>query len=115
MPHWGARGIAGLNHGIIMEVCHIGQANHNNDFDPDGNNQFLVKANGTPRPWHGQARVIYGKQPNGDITIPRGSRFRLVTCSDRPTGRYGTLSTTFADRMIRNNGSVYPQDQFGLL
>ena len=111
MPNYGARCIAAINHGSIMEVAHIGQSNHNNDFDPNGQNQTLVKANGTRRPWHTQARVIYGRQdPSGDITIPRGSRFRLVTCSDRPpTNAYGTLNTTFADRMIRNNGSLYPR------
>ena len=101
LPHWGARGIASMNHGSVTEVAHIGQSNTNDPLD----DQTLVMANGTRRTAHSQARVIWGRQPNGDITIPRGSRFRLVTCNDLPAG----LNTTFANRMIRGNGDYYPR------
>lgn len=98
-PHWGARCIAGLNHGTVMEVCHIGASTSAD------NTQSFVNNAGALSTAHAQARVIYGRQPSGDITIPRGSVFRLVTCDDRPSG----LNTTFADRMIRGNGNFYPR------
>ena len=98
-PHWGARCIAAMNHGSIMEVAHIGPSTSTD------NSQTLVNSAGTPSGAQLQARVIFGAQPNGDITIPRGSRFRLVTCNDRPSG----LNTTFADRLIRNNGDRFPR------
>ena len=107
MPHWGARCIAGLNHGTVVEVAHIGVANNS-----DGGGQTLIHSNGTRHPEHGQARVIFGKQPNGDITIPRGARFRLVHSSDWPLGTAmdsARLSQTAADRMIRDGGVRMPR------
>ena len=98
-PHWGARCIAAMNHGSIMEVAHIGPSTSTD------NSQTLVNSAGTVSTAQLQARVIFGAQPNGDITIPRGSRFRLVTSTDAPPG----LNTTFAQRMIRNNGDRFPR------
>ena len=100
-----------MNHGIIMEVAHIGQSKPNNDSDPDGQQPDAREGERHPptlaRPGAGSSTANRSERRHHN---PRGSRFRLVTCSDRPpTDAYGTLNTTFADRMIRNNGSLYPR------
>jgi hypothetical protein len=95
-PNCQARFVAALNHGAAVEIHHIGLS-----LGTRGDtSQFLMLGNGETQLYYGGVRVI-------SEAIPRGTVFRLCRSSDRPEG----LSTTFADRMIRNGGRFNPRIQ----
>jgi Concanavalin A-like lectin/glucanases superfamily len=88
VPHFGARIIAGLNHGSVVESAHQGQSTGIDD-------QTLVQGSGARNPWHGQARVI-------NYPLNRDAIFRRVHSDDRPAD----VTAASADVMLRPCGSV---------
>jgi hypothetical protein len=110
MPGSAGKIICGLNHGVVIEMCHGGQ----NPYGPSSGNyanasiQCLVDPDGTRLPWHGHRRIF-------SEVLTRGTIMRLCTSSDRPpefimsNGTTSSLSVNAANRMLRTFGNANPR------
>ena len=101
-PHWGARCIAAMNHGTIMEVAHIGPSTSTD------NSQTLVNSAGTPSGAQLQARVIFGRAAERRHHDPTRLASSGWCTAATAAPRAWSLDTTFADRMIRTTATAFP-------
>ena len=87
-PKTQAQFIAGLNHGKVVEIAHVGIGGY--AADPT-KHQLLITTGGELTPWWYACATI-------SKTLQRGVIFRKCLSSDRPTDP--TMSTTQASEMI---------------
>jgi hypothetical protein len=82
-----SRFMAGVNHGTVVELSHIGQATTDAE-SATNQSQKLIAASGTPRPWYWAVKALSSR-------LTRGTVMRLCT-SDRA----GTM--VYASNTVRH-------------